>query len=112
VRPFIDEHCGSCHGASALNPDANLTLGGPGVTSTQVLAGLLGVKASNGEFDLIAPGDAERSWVYVKASDGVSSVACSSACNRGPMPPAGQRLTAAELMLLAQWINDGARLDP
>src|SRR5262249_33235352 len=55
VRPFLDRTCAGCHGPIA--PTAGMTLGGSGVASKDVIAGLVGVKSSNGEYDLIAPGE-------------------------------------------------------
>lgn len=106
VRPFLDTTCGGCH--SAIGPSAGVTLGGAGVSSAEVIQGLVGAKASNGEYSLIEPGSPERSWVYLKASGGSESVSCKSACGRQKMPPSGGGLTADQLQHLHQWITDGA----
>jgi hypothetical protein len=106
VRPFLDTTCAGCH--SAIAPSAGMTLGGTGVSSAEVMAGLVGVPASNGEYKLIEAGAPDRSWVYLKASGGVATVACTRACDRQSMPPAGAALTQAQLMSLRQWIMNGA----
>ena len=50
----------------------------------------------------------EKSWVYLKASGMVATVACARACDRQAMPPAGPGLSAAQLARLRQWIMNGA----
>ena len=106
VRPFLDSTCAGCH--SGLAPSAGMTLGGQGVSSAEIIDGLVGVKATNGEYNLIEPGNPDRSWVYLKASGQVATVTCSSACDRESMPPSGNGLTSAQLGTLRQWIQDGA----
>jgi hypothetical protein len=106
VRPFLDSTCGGCH--SAIGPSAGLTLGGKGISSKEVLEGLVSQKSTNGEYNLIEPGDPMRSWVYVKASGDVATVTCKGACERQKMPPSGTGLTAAQLQTLRQWIMNGA----
>lgn len=108
VRPLLEGSCASCHGAA--NAAAGLTLGGSGVSSAAVLAGIVGVRAQGGEYALIEPGSVERSWIYLKASGQAAQVACERACNRGIMPPSGQPgLSAEQLAVLAQWIGNGAK---
>ena len=85
-----------------------MTLGGAGVTSAAVRAGLVSVKSTNNQYDLIEPSHPELSWVYLKASGQVTTVSCTSACNRETMPPSGASLTAAQLGMLQQWIQNGA----
>jgi hypothetical protein len=109
VRPIFDSVCGGCH--SALGPTAGLTLGGPGVSSAEVRQGLVGVLATNGEYALIAPGEPDKSWVYLKASGEAANASCTRACDRESMPPSGTRLSAAQLMTLRQWILSGATAD-
>jgi hypothetical protein len=106
VRPFLDSTCAGCH--SAIAPNAGMTLGGMGVSSAQVMKGLVGVKATNGEFNLIEPGDPSKSWVYLKASGQSLNVMCMSNCDREKMPPSGTGLTDAQLQTLSQWIMMGA----
>jgi hypothetical protein len=106
VRPFLDSTCAGCHGPIA--PTAGMTLGGSGVSSADVIAGLVGMKASNGEYNLIEPGVPDESWVYLKASGGVASVSCTRPCDRESMPPSGAGLTQAQLSSLRAWIMNGA----
>jgi hypothetical protein len=106
VRPIFDSTCAGCH--SAIGPSAGMTLGGAGVTSAAVRAGLVGVKSTNNQYDLIEPNHPELSWLYLKASGDVAAVSCTTTCNRETMPPSGTSLTAAQLAMLKQWITNGA----
>ena len=106
VRPALDATCGGCH--SAIGPSAGLTLGGMNISSAEVLQGLVGKKSTNGEYNLIEAGMPEKSWVYLKASGESMTVACTSMCGRGKMPPSGGGLSDAQLMSLKKWIMDGA----
>lgn len=106
VRPFLDSTCAGCH--SAVAPSAGMTLGGPGVSSAEVMMGLVGVKASNGEYNLIEPGSPEKSWLYLKASGDVATVSCAQACDRESMPPSGTGLGSTQLTTLRTWITSGA----
>jgi len=106
VRPFLDTTCGGCH--SAIGPSAGLTLGGAGISSSEVIQGLVRAKSSNHEYSLIEPGEPERSWVYLKASGESETVSCSSACGRQRMPPSGGGLSVDQLQALSKWIADGA----
>jgi mono/diheme cytochrome c family protein len=106
VRPIFDRACGLCHGATGQS--AALTLGGSGVNSAEIVKGLVGVRATNGNYDLVAPGDPAKSWLYLKLTGESATVACERACNRGVMPPAGTRLTASEIESVRAWIASGA----
>jgi hypothetical protein len=106
VRPILDSSCGGCH--SPIGPSAGVTLGGMGITSAELIEGLVGKKSTNGEFNLIEAGMPERSWVYLKASGESTTVMCTSACGRQKMPPSGDGLSAAQLEALSKWIKDGA----
>jgi hypothetical protein len=106
VRPFLDSTCAGCH--SAIAPSAGMTLGGSGISSAEILDGLISQKASNGEYNLIEPGMPQKSWVYLKASGDVATVTCTAACDREPMPPSGVGLNAAQLTTLRDWIMSGA----
>jgi hypothetical protein len=106
VRPFLDSTCGGCH--SPIAPTAGVTLGGMGISSAEIIEGLVGMKASNGEFALVEPGSPEKSWLYLKASGDVKSVTCTSACDRESMPPSGMGLSAPQIASLKQWIMAGA----
>ena len=106
VRPIFDNTCAGCH--SAIAPTAGMTLGGAGVSSAEVREGLVGQKASNGEYNLIEPGQPMKSWLYLKASNGAATATCMAACDREPMPPSGMSLTAAQLTTIRTWIENGA----
>jgi hypothetical protein len=106
VRPLFDTTCAGCH--SAIAPSAGMTLGGTGISSAEVRLGLVGVKANNGEYNLIEPGDPNKSWLYLKASGRATNATCTSNCDREPMPPSGVGLTADQLQTLSAWIVAGA----
>jgi hypothetical protein len=106
VRPFLDSTCGGCH--SAIAPSAGMTLGGSGISSAEILDGLISQKSSNGQFNLIEPGAPMQSWVYLKASGEAANAMCTTACDREKMPPSGTGLTAAQLTTLRDWIMSGA----
>lgn len=105
IRPIFESRCAGCHGSSGQV--AALRLGG--ASSASLIKGLVGVPATNGEYMLVAAGDPSKSWLYLKASGESSAASCTGTCNKGPMPPAGERMTAAELALLEQWIREGAQ---
>jgi hypothetical protein len=106
VRPILDNTCAGCH--SAIAPSAGMTLGGAGVTSAEVMQGLVGVKATNGEYALIEPGMPMKSWLYLKVAGGAATATCTSACDRETMPPSGTGLAAAQLTTIRTWIENGA----
>ncbi|HKU39370.1 MAG TPA: hypothetical protein VJR89_14530 [Polyangiales bacterium] len=106
VRPFLDSTCGGCH--SAIAPSAGMTLGGAGISSKEIIEGLVSQKATNGEYNLIEPGQPDKSWVYLKASGGSATATCTKMCDRESMPPSGMGLNATQLGTLRQWIMNGA----
>jgi hypothetical protein len=107
VRPILEKNCAGCHGAAAA--EANLVLGGMGRLNADIIAHIVGVKASNGEYDLVLPGNPDKSWLYLKISGGAAAAACSGDCNRQRMP-AGMALTEDEIVFVRQWILQGAPL--
>lgn len=110
VRPILETTCSGCHSVEG-SAMGGLVLGGKGISSAEVMKGLVGVKATNERYDLVKPGNPEQSWLYLKASGGAATVACTSSCDRTAMPPSGQGLTAAQLSTLRQWIANGAKAD-
>lgn len=52
-------------------------------------------------FDRVEPGNATDSYLYMKVADDPRILG-------DPMPFTGPRLSAGELQLIADWINDGA----
>jgi hypothetical protein len=107
VRPILDANCTGCHSALG-GAAAGLVLGGVGVTTSEVIAGIVGVKSTNGEYDLVVSGKPDLSWLMLKASGASERVTCAGSCDRQRMPPAGTTLTAAQLATLRQWITNGA----
>lgn len=107
VRPLFDATCTGCHSAEG-GAAAGLVLGGAGVTTREIVEGLVGVKATNDEYDLVVPGNPDKSWLYLKASAASERVTCQGACDRQRMPPAGTVLTTAQLATLRQWITNDA----
>lgn len=103
IRPIFEAKCATCHGASSQVAGLELA----GASSAAIIKKLVAVLATNGQYVLVAPGDPDKSWLYLKVSGGAAA-ACSGSCNGSPMPPAGSPLTADELSALKQWITDGA----
>ena len=118
VRPIFASQtnlCVSCHAETGTN--ANLRLGGH-ITSRELVAGLVN-RASlyGGQYRLVVPGDAERSWLYLKAAGTAAAAKCQASdttpCVPGVMPPvSGPTLTEADLRALYQWIAGGAEGPP
>lgn len=107
VRPIFDARCTGCHSALG-GAAAGLVLGGTGVTTAEIIEGILNVPSTNGEFPLVVPRDPDKSWLFLKASGNSERVTCSVECDRQRMPPAGAALTAAQIATLRQWITNGA----
>jgi hypothetical protein len=107
VRPILEKTCSGCH--SETSPEGRLTLGGH-VSSADIVEGLVNVQsARGGQFKRVVPGNADQSWLYLKASGGAARAGCTGTCNAQTMPPAGRvTLTQAELDVMRQWIADGA----
>ena len=117
IRPIFESStnkCTGCHGPSGA--EANLTLGGSDcVKSSDIVAALVG-KASigGGQFKLIEPGNADKSWLYLKVTGKAASAGCTTTANGGvcsteTMPRGGGvTLTQAQQDALKKWINDGA----
>jgi hypothetical protein len=113
IRPIFESDtnkCTGCHGRSG--PNANLTLGGSNcVKSSDIVAAMVN-KASlgGGQFKLIEPGNADKSWLYLKVTGKAATAGCSGAnCVTGTMPQGGMvTLTQAQQDALKKWINDGA----
>ena len=119
VRPIFESQtnlCSGCHAETGAN--ANLTLGGH-ISSADIVAGIVN-RASNdgGQYQIVAPGDPDHSWLYLKASGKAAAAGCaassSAQCITGVMPPSasGPTVSATELATLRQWIMDGAAGPP
>jgi len=116
VRPMFENEstkCSGCHGREA--PEAGMTLGGH-VSSADIVAGLVNQPSVHGgQFLRVAPGDPDRSWLYLKASGLAAGAGCvestTASCNTQSMPPSdqpGSRATDAQLAALRDWILSGA----
>jgi len=106
VRPILEAKCAGCHGESGAM--AGVTLGGAGLSASELIEGLVGIKSTNGQYSLVEAGQPDKSWVYLKASGGSATVACTGSCDREKMPPSGAGLSAAELDTIKHWIESGA----
>jgi hypothetical protein len=117
VRPIFESQtnlCSGCHAESGAN--AMLSLGG-NLSSKKIVEGLVDRPSRDGgQFKLVAPGDPDHSWLYLKASGKAAAAGCvpssTAQCIDGVMPPsaaATPTVSAAELQLLRQWIADGAK---
>jgi hypothetical protein len=120
VRPIFESQinlCSGCHAETGAN--AMLSLGGH-ISSKKIVAGLVDQPSRDGgQFKLVAPGDADHSWLYLKASGKAAAAGCTptttAQCIPGVMPPSAAgppTVSAAELQTLRQWIQDGAKAPP
>jgi mono/diheme cytochrome c family protein len=87
VKPILAKHCVSCHGADKQKSSLRLD------RRTDALSG-----GDGGA--VIVPGKAADSRLIKLVSDDNPDTR---------MPPKGPRLTAAEIVTLQQWINEGAK---
>jgi hypothetical protein len=117
IRPLFEgdlNKCTGCHGPSGAN--GNLTLGGSEcVKSSDIVAALVNKASTNGgQFKLVVPGDPDKSWLYLKATNKAAAAGCTPTagvqCNTMLMPQgsATVTLTQQEQDDLRQWILDGA----
>ena len=117
VRPIFESNtlkCSGCHNPDA--PEAGMTLGGSGISSADIYAGLVNQPSVHGgQFLRVKPGDPDNSWLYLKAAGLAANAACvestTASCNPQSMPPSSEvsaRPTAEQLQTLRQWILDGA----
>jgi hypothetical protein len=117
VRPIFESTtnlCSGCHAETGAN--AMLTLGG-NVSSKQIVDGLVNRPSRDGgQFKLVAPGDPDHSWLYLKASGKAADSGCvpsnTAQCITGVMPPSASAVptvSASQLQILRQWILEGAK---
>ena len=97
VQEIFDNNCVSCHGSN--NPLAGLDLS-PGNSYDAIFGG----PSNQSDFDLVHPGDTERSYLYSKI---VKSDASNVVISGGKMPSTGE-LTEIEIDLIRFWIYSGA----
>lgn len=116
VRPIFESAtnlCSGCHAESGAN--ASLTLGGR-ISSRKIVDDLVNKPSKGGgQFQLVVPGDPDRSWLYLKAAGMAENAGCvesaTAQCITGVMPPTagGPTVTPQQLQTLRQWILDGAQ---
>jgi len=116
IRPIFESttnKCTGCHGR--VGPDANMTLGGSEcVKSSDIVAALVNkTSIGGGQFKLIEPGNADKSWLYLKVTGKAATAGCTATnggtCSTETMPRGnGVTLTQAQQDALKKWINDGA----
>jgi hypothetical protein len=117
IRPIFESSTNKCTGCHArTGAEASLTLGGSDcVKSSDIVAAMVN-KASigGGQYKLIEPGNADKSWLYLKVTGKAATVSCtattsSGTCSTETMPRGGGvTLTQAQQDALKKWINDGA----
>ncbi len=118
IRPIFESDtnkCTGCHGRTG--PDGNLTLGGSEcVKSSDIVAALVNKPAiTGGQYKLIEPGNADKSWLYLKVTGKAATVSCTptsgGTCTTDTMPRGGGGVTLSqtEQDALKKWINDGAK---
>jgi hypothetical protein len=115
IRPIFESNtnkCTGCHGRTGA--EASLTLGGSEcVKSSDIVAALVNKPSiGGGQFKLIEPGNADKSWLYLKVTGKAATAGCTSTtgtCSTETMPRGGGvTLTQAQQDALKKWINDGA----
>ncbi|HEX4130228.1 MAG TPA: PSD1 and planctomycete cytochrome C domain-containing protein [Pirellulales bacterium] len=89
VRPIFQQHCVRCHGADEQNGDLRLD------TAASMLQG----------------GNSGSAIVAGRSGESLLIDAVTTGENSSTMPPEGEgdRLTAAELKIIRQWIDQGAK---
>jgi mono/diheme cytochrome c family protein len=93
IRPILSDNCFACHGPDEAQRKANLRLDTPE-----------GALQDRKTYKIIAPGDSAHSRLYQR----ISAVQKSA---RMPPPYAQRQLTPAQIDLIRQWIDDGARME-
>ena len=115
IRPIFESNsnkCTGCHGPTGA--EAGLTLGGSNcVKSSDIVAALVNKPSlGGGQFKLIEPGNADKSWLYLKVTGKAATAGCTATtgtCSTETMPRGGGvTLTQAQQDALKKWINDGA----
>ena len=90
----FDPRCVEHHGGHAVEAGLDLTEG-------MAYAALVNVPSTQTALDLVAPGDAENSYLVHKLEGRPGIV-------RDRMPPIGDPLTEEEIAAIRDWINAGA----
>ena len=91
IRPILSDTCFKCHGPDAKQRMANLRL-----DDTE------GLFVDRGGYRIIVPNHAEQSKLYQKISSADASF-------RMPPISSGRTLTAGQIELIKEWIDQGAK---
>lgn len=91
IQPIFDQSCAGCHG---IGGQAGLDLG-VGVSH----GNLVGVASTQSSRPLVAPGQPDQSWLYLKLTGQQDA---------GTEMPPGGSIGAANLDLVRAWIEEGA----
>ena len=91
IRPILSDHCYACHG-----PDEKQRMAGLRLDTKE------GAFADRGGYQVIVPGKASESKLYQKISTKDDAV-------RMPPPGFERNLTAKQIELIRQWIDQGAK---
>src|SRR2546423_10999873 len=91
VRPILADHCFQCHGPDARQRKGDLRLDTPEAASAERPGGAV-----------VMAGNLEKSELLRR-------ITSTDAEERMPPPVKGEKLTAAEIATLKQWIVEGAR---
>ncbi|WP_224366712.1 hypothetical protein [Hyalangium versicolor] len=105
IAPIFKSYCSGCH--DIVSPSKGVVLAGTAASTIRV--GLVGVKASEVDMNLIDPGSPATSWLYRKITGDMNGIQCSGCTS--PMPPAGAGPKAEEIETLRAWIAAGAAAD-
>ncbi|WPP49568.1 DUF1553 domain-containing protein [Catalinimonas niigatensis] len=97
IKPILSDRCFACHGPDANKREADLRLDTP--------EGAFAALTENpGHFAIVA-GEAEESEVYLRISS-------TDPETRMPPPESNLKITAEEVELIRQWIEEGAEYEP
>jgi len=91
IRPIFSDRCFACHGPDQKQRMANLRL--------DIKDG--GVYSTRGSYQLVVPGDAEKSRLYQRIAASLNT--------RMPPVAAGPALTETQVQLVKRWIDEGAK---
>jgi hypothetical protein len=109
VRPIFEGalNCAGCHGPQG--PSGGVSLGGQ-ISSADIVANLVDQTAEGTNMPLVAPGNPEGSWLYLKVTGGTADATCTGTeeCKQAMPPTAGMVLSDAEKQAIYDWIEAGA----
>ena len=91
IRPILSDKCFACHGPDAKQRMANLRLDARE-----------GIFTDRGTYRIVVPGDSSKSRMYQRVSSAKASF-------RMPPPASGKTLSAEQISLIKQWIDQGAK---